>query len=86
MALIETYSKTDIQGRTYEYNLRQAENGSWFVDCWEIEKISEEEDSASHHWTTDGKVIGYRHGNPNFPIREPFTEETAREEFEKWRS
>ena len=54
MALIETYSKTDIQGRTYEYNLRQAENGSWFVDCWEIEKISEEEDSASHHWTTDG--------------------------------
>lgn len=89
MALIESYHKTDIQGQTWLLELYHVRE-RWEVWCWKVEMLDGKQGppwgECEHHWDVSGVVTGYKDGNPNFPIREPFTEETAKAEFEKWRT
>lgn len=87
MAVIDSYVKTDIQERSWLYELYFVRD-KWEVICWEVTLSGDPRapyDSIDHRWNVAGVVVGYRDGDPNRPIREPFTEETARAEFEKWR-
>lgn len=89
MARIEHYEKTDIVGQSYLYELHLVHE-KWEVWCWNIELAPEGTDpryvSIEHHWDVRGVTVGYKDDNPNRPIQEPFTEETARKEFERWRN
>jgi hypothetical protein len=92
VAVVDSYEKTDIQGQTCLFELHFVQ-GKWEVWCWNVEhafdppKPGQQPQYASieHRWDVSGKTVGYKDGDPDFPIREPFTEETARAEFERWR-
>lgn len=82
MALIDSYEKEDIAGNHMAYELHHtASTGRWRVICWQ----GEDKDNLELHWDIDYKVVGYKDGNPNRQITEPFTETEARAEFERWR-
>lgn len=91
---VDKYLKKDgMQDRWYLYEL-YCTNNKWEVFCWKVEPHANQTEpttdgpwgSIEHCWTVTGKTVGYKDGNPNRPIQERFTEETAREEFERWRS
>lgn len=88
----ESYKKTDIQGRTYEYTLCKGVSPdgtevSWKVEAWEIipDKDFPEngEPDFEHMWTSEG--VPYEEDGFGRQKRHPHTEETARAEFERWR-
>lgn len=93
MTLIESYIKKDgLQDRYYMYELHFVQK-EWEVWAWEVWLInptnldpSQQFKDIEHMWTAAGVTVGYKDGNPNRPIKELFTEETARKEFERWRS
>lgn len=80
-------NKPDLSGQEFEYLLMfDEQTDRWEVMCWQLHRGDcEEDDEWEHCWTVNGVTISYRDGNPNFPIIEPFTEQTARAEFERWR-
>jgi hypothetical protein len=80
---IESYEKTDIQEQKHLLELDYSETSDkWWVTCW---LWSEADSDWEHQWEVAGVVTGYKDDNPMLEIRTPFTEETARREFEKWR-
>lgn len=89
MACVDKFLVNNLDG-DYLYELHHV-NGKWEVFCWKVELVPGATDfetpyaSIEHVWDLDRKTIGHRDGNPNLLITEPFTEETAREEFERWR-
>jgi len=84
MATIETYSKTDMTGQTFTFDLNKSEDGRWSVNCWKhVEGEGDTGDSFEHSWQSSGVVVeddGMRQK------RVAHTEETARAEFERWRA
>lgn len=87
MPIVDSYEKVDaFTGATYLYELIHVED-RWSVDCWVLHKDAENPcKEMEHHWTKTGVTTGYADNNPNRLIQEPFTEETARREFERWRN
>jgi hypothetical protein len=86
---LDTIRKYNLSG-TYDYCLLKESGGDrWKVQCWELvpeeRRVTGEPEEFDFQWEVTGKVVGYVDGNPNREIREPFTEETAREEFNRWR-
>ena len=79
--IVETYTKQDIQDQYHKYSLL-TDGERWSVIC----ESGYNEDDLEFAWEVNGVLTGYKDGNPNREIREPFTEETARAEFEKWRA
>jgi hypothetical protein len=88
MAVVESYVKTDIQDQNWLLELHFVRD-KWEVWCWQVEFNGDSREAPwkaiEHLWDVHGVVTGYVDGNLNREIREPFTEETARAEFEKWR-
>lgn len=82
MALIEEHTKVDITGQMHTAELHKDDQGRWSVAMWS----GRDENNLDLAWQVYGVVTGYVDGNPNRPIRTPFTEETARAEFERWRT
>lgn len=79
---VDTIRKENLSG-TYDYYLMHAEaEDIWKVMCFEY---FGQEDDMEFQWEVMGKVVGYKDNDLNREIREPFTEATAREEFERWR-
>jgi len=83
MATIETYTKTDIAGQTFTYDLDKIEYGRWAVNCWKhVEGEGDTGDGFEHSWESTGVVT---EDDGMHQKRVPHTEETARAEFERWR-
>lgn len=80
MATVETYTTAD---RAFTYDLCKSVNGRWTVVCWKHVSGAEGDEELEYHWESAGVVTqddGLRQK------RTPHTEETARAEFERWRS
>lgn len=94
MAIVDRYLQKDaLQPRWYVYELYSV-RGRWEVRCWEINPAPGEDPPtaegpwlyAEHMWSSTGVTTSYRDNNLNRPIQEPHTEESARAEFDRWRS
>ena len=86
---LETIRKYNLSG-VYDYCLEKEDGEDrWRVSCRELvpeeERQTGEPEEFEFQWVVEGKIIGYKDNNPNREIREPFTEETARAEFERWK-
>jgi hypothetical protein len=70
---VDEYEFVDIADQKHELVLQQDDHGRWEVSCF----VDEE-----HSWTVSHNPDL---GEENPRSRQPFTEEEARKEFERWR-